>query len=74
MATQSGRRALHAYVSDQAHAQWHDFAAAQGVSVSAILEALASELGTAGSVIGTLDDVVARARRIDVQRRRRIKT
>ena len=44
MSQDSGRKALHAYVSDDAHEQWHGFAAEQGVSVSAILEALAPEL------------------------------
>ncbi|MFT7601732.1 MAG: hypothetical protein ACI8TP_004693, partial [Acidimicrobiales bacterium] len=40
MSEDNGRKALHAYVSDDAHDQWHGFAAEQGVSVSAILEAL----------------------------------
>jgi hypothetical protein len=72
----NGRKALHAYVSDDAHDQWHGFAAEQGVSVSAILEALAPELNledeTTNAQIGErLDTVVKAARRIDAQRRRR---
>ncbi len=71
MATQQDRRALHAYVSDQAHDQWHDFAAEQGVSVSAVLEALTAKLDAIELIAGTLDDVIVNARGIDAQRRRR---
>ena len=72
----SGRKALHAYVSDDAHDQWHGFAAEQGVSVSAILEALAPELSAAQEENEELTDehfkgLVKAARRIDAQRRRR---
>ena len=69
--TTSDRRALHAFVSDEAHDYWHDFAAEQGVSVSAILEALAPvlpELEDPG------DEVVKAARKIDAERRRRRKS
>ena len=66
------RKALHAYVSERAHDRWHDFAAEQGVSVSAILEALAAEFGTDESPV--FDDVVVTARRIDAQRRRRTRS
>lgn len=78
-----GRKALHAYVSDDSHDTWHGFGAEHGVSVSAILQAL-TETGTfielddpeAGIVLGrTVADhlaiVVSRARRIDAARRRR---
>lgn len=76
MSQDKGRKALHAYVSDDAHDQWHGFAAEQGVSVSAILEALAPELDTDArpepSDLGSrLDSVVKAARKIDAQRRRR---
>ncbi len=71
MATQTDRRAIHAYVTDEAHDCWHDFAAEQGVSVSAVLEALASQLGTTADMAAVLDDVVTNARRIDATRRRR---
>lgn len=76
MSQEKGRKALHAYVSDEAHDQWHGFAADQGVSVSAILEALAPELDTEArpepaELDARLDAVVKAARRIDSQRRRR---
>lgn len=73
--SENGRKALHAYVSDDAHDQWHGFAAEQGVSVSAILEALAPELDLESApeerVGERLDNVVKVARKIDAQRRRR---
>lgn len=76
MSQDNGRKALHAYVSDDAHDQWHGFAAEQGVSVSAILEALAPELDLEGDTSAEnmsqrLADVVKAARKIDAQRRRR---
>ncbi len=76
MSQDKGRKALHAYVSDDAHDQWHGFAAEQGVSVSAILEALAPELDTdaqneAADLGSRLTAVVKAARKIDAQRRRR---
>ena len=76
MSEDNGRKALHAYVSDDAHDQWHGFAAEQGVSVSAILEALAPELNLEDPqaqepLTDRLTLVVKTARRIDAQRRRR---
>lgn len=76
MSEDNGRKALHAYVSDDAHDQWHEFAAEQGVSVSAILEALAPELDlenseSAEQLKDRLGTVVKSARKIDAQRRRR---
>ncbi len=76
MSEDTGRKALHAYVSDDAHDQWHGFAAEQGVSVSAVLEALAPELDldeeqSKQPLTVRLDEVVRSARRIDAQRRRR---
>ncbi len=80
MSQDNGRKALHAYVSDNAHDQWHGFAAEQGVSVSAILEALAPELITENhepaegeNLSERLDIVIRAARRIDADRRRRRK-
>jgi hypothetical protein len=35
------RKAIHAYLSPEAHDGWHDFAAENGVSVSGLLEAIA---------------------------------
>ncbi len=76
MSEDNGRKALHAYVSDDAHDLWHGFAAEQGVSVSAILEALAPGLDVDSAanndtLSDRLDDVVKSARKIDAQRRRR---
>jgi hypothetical protein len=69
------RKALHAYVSDNAHDQWHEFAAHQGVSVSAILEALGPALTgtTSPEAVASIDlsNVVSQARHIDARRRRR---
>jgi hypothetical protein len=66
-------------VSDAAHDQWHSFAAEQGVSVSAVLEALANELDserpTSAAPMGErLEAVVRAARKIDAQRRRRTRS
>ncbi len=75
MSTQAERRALHAYVSSEAHERWHDFAAVQGVSVSAVLEALAGHaLANADSELDVNDvmsEVVRTARKLDAERRRR---
>jgi hypothetical protein len=67
------RRALHAYLSDDAHERWHDIAADLGVSVSALLESMAADLDEGGGiVIGPhFEETVRRARRIDAERRRR---
>jgi hypothetical protein len=79
MSQDNSRKALHAYVSDAAHDEWHSFAAEQGVSVSAVLEALAGELDAdrreaASPLAERLDVVVKAARRIDAQRRRRTRS
>lgn len=77
MSQDNGRKALHAYVSDHAHDQWHGFAAEQGVSVSAILEAMAPELlfhddsRSDAPLDDCMGNVVQVARRIDAERRRR---
>lgn len=63
-----GRKALHAYTSDEAHADWHDAAAEHGVSVSAILEALAPRINE----LMVSEPYLARnARKVDAVRRRR---
>jgi hypothetical protein len=67
------RRALHAYLSDDAHDTWHQVAADLGCSVSAMLEAMASDFeGTdeSGSR-ARVEAIVKKARRIDADRRRR---
>lgn len=74
--TTNGRKALHAYVTDEAHDTWHGFAADQGISVSGLLEALAPELDFATEtsdepINARLRSIVMNARRVDAARRRR---
>jgi hypothetical protein len=64
------RRALHAYLSDEAHNTWHEVASENGVSVSGLLEAMAVGLSEEEPP-GPLATVVSRARRVDAERRRR---
>lgn len=74
MTKTASRRALHAYVSDEAHDAWHEFAAENGVTVSGLLEALTAHLG-ADSAAPTLEaaweDSIRSARAVDARRRRR---
>jgi hypothetical protein len=69
------RRALHAYLSREAHDAWHDFAAEQGVSVSGLLEASGQNLAPVVEGNAQLrkeqQDLVEAARKIDAARRRR---
>lgn len=69
------RKAIHAYLSPEAHSRWHDFAAEEGVSVSALLEAIAEEWGDrrrrGEPVYGDGEDVLTAARQVDAARRRR---
>lgn len=60
------RKAVHAFLSDEAHEAWHEFAAENGVSVSALLEVLPKQF--TGKVATT---VVKQARTVDAARRRR---
>jgi len=72
--TKSARRALHAYVSDDAHDAWHDFAAENGVTVSGLLESLAPHLQNQAddvSLKATFEDSIRSARAVDASRRRR---
>ena len=75
MSETPSRRAIHAFVSPEAHEQWHDFAAEEGVSVSALIEAFAPELGDPARgeepMHERLSFVVLAARKIDASRRRR---
>jgi hypothetical protein len=61
------RKALHAYLSDEAHERWQDYAA-NGISVSALLEALA-QVGFLASEPQAQESVVERAHLIDSERR-----
>lgn len=63
------RRALHAYLSDDAHETWHHVAADLGCSVSALLEAMAT--GFTDEEADRIESTLKRARRIDADRRRR---
>ncbi len=68
------RRALHAYLSDDAHDTWHAVAADLGCSVSAMLEAMAADFDRPSEERALEDRVtviVKKARRIDADRRRR---
>lgn len=70
----NARRALHAYVSDDAHDAWHDFAAENGVTVSGLLEALTPHLQATAddrSLETAFEDSIKAARAVDAQRRRR---
>lgn len=70
------RKAIHAYLSPEAHDQWHDFAAENGVSVSGLLEAIGLEWkdqmqAEGGDLPPEIEGLAKRARRIDASRRRR---
>jgi hypothetical protein len=67
-------RAVHAYLSDDAHATWQEVATQYGVSVSGLIEAMGADLQRPEDerVLGPqLSGLVTRARRIDADRRRR---
>jgi hypothetical protein len=69
------RKAIHAYLSPEAHDGWHAFAAEHGVSVSGLLEAIALDwsdrLASGERAYDNEDDLVRAARRVDADRRRR---
>jgi hypothetical protein len=72
------RKAIHAFLTPASHEAWHDFAAEAGVSVSAIIEAMAvdwRERREGDSYeLPELDALARDARRIDAQRRRRARS
>ena len=69
------RKAIHAYLSPEAHDAWHDFAAENGVSVSGLIEAVAQDWaqgeGAGDTESDTAEQLARLARKIDAQRRRR---
>ena len=69
------RNALHAYLDDVAHEAWQMFATENGVSVTALLEALglqlAQEMEKTGDACEVRQGLVKQARRVDADRRRR---
>ncbi len=68
LADDVARKALHAYVSDEAHEAWHEAAAEHGVSASAILEALAPIIDR---LMADEPYLARNARKVDAARRRR---
>jgi hypothetical protein len=69
------RQALHAYLSEHAHAYWQRFSEENGVSVTGLLEALGGQLGEelslAADATSIRQDWVKAGRKIDASRRRR---
>lgn len=73
-----GRSGLHAYLSDDSHGNWRDFADAHGVSVSALLEELGQEINPKKmgedfdmNLAVNLATIIKRARKTDARRRHR---
>lgn len=67
------RRAIHAYVSDVAYDAWQDFASANGVSVTALIETVGLQLAEEPEEAqdpGRKGWIKA-ARKVDGERRRR---
>ena len=67
-------RAVHAYLSDDAHATWQDVSTDFGVSVSGLIEAMGIDLTRPADqriLTPDLDLLVRRARNVDAARRRR---
>ncbi len=70
----AARKAIHAYLSNEAHDNWHEFAAENGVSVSGLLEAIAEDWNQrlkAAKPSKDTEALIKEARRIDAVRRRR---
>ncbi len=69
------RKAIHAFLTPEAHEAWHEFAAENGVSVSALIEAMATDWQDRrdgdGFDLPEIEELARSARRIDAQRRRR---
>jgi hypothetical protein len=64
------RRALHAFVSSDAHDGWHDYAGAHGVSTSALLEVIGKSLAEDVTSL-RMNLHVDAARMVDAANRRR---
>jgi len=70
-------RAVHAYLSDDAHAVWLEVSTEYGVSVSGFIEAMGADLTKPDGervLEPHLEGLVARARKVDAERRRRTRT
>ncbi|MEZ5375845.1 MAG: hypothetical protein R2733_04975 [Acidimicrobiales bacterium] len=68
-------------MSDGAHQRWHEFAAENGVNVSALLEVLGTRLLPGDTNTERADDaddelrlMISEARQLDTQRRRRTRS
>jgi uncharacterized protein YdbL (DUF1318 family) len=74
MVAKGQRRAIHAYISDEAHDAYNTFAEENGISVTGLIQALAEQLAEELET-GQADEVwkptVKLARRIDATNRRR---
>lgn len=73
------RRGLHAYVSDESHAGWQEFAANNFVTVAAVIEAVGIWLAECADLPPEQQDeriqaVIAEARQLDRERRSRRRT
>lgn len=66
--TRTGRRPVHAYVSDDCHDEWDDAADEHGISVTAILEALGPRIA---KILADDPTAVTDARRVFSARRKR---
>lgn len=73
------RKAIHAYLSPEAHDIWHNYAEEEGVSVSGLLEVMATDMLALDlesgdgqlSIRNLLPRATKAARKLDAQRRRR---
>ncbi len=66
--TRTGRRPVHAYVTDDAHDEWNDAADLHGISVTAIIEVLGPRLDR---ILADDTTAVTDARRVFSARRKR---
>lgn len=66
--TRTGRNALHAYATDEAHAEWRAAADAEGITLAALFEALAPRIA---AIVAADPTILSDARRVFVARDRR---
>ena len=72
------RKAIHAFLTPASHEAWHDVAAENGVSVSALIEALAQDWAERKQGddfdLPEIEALSRSARKIDAARRRRTRS
>ena len=68
MSTPDDRRAIHCYVTHTGHDEWNFAADEHGLTVSAIIQALAPRIN---ALLTTEPTLAADARKVDASRRRR---